>query len=168
MLFTRNAIRPFTKYNIKFKYLFIDEYQDINHFQYEIVKKWYESANAKLLIVVGDDQQNIYTFRKTNIKYILEFTSNSTYTITENGNVVDKGTYTTGHNKNTTSNIEYDYYKLSNSSLPVPYLIYNYKVSDFNSVNEFPIIIDRTNNIMEVDFSLLGISGYGKIRYKKF
>jgi hypothetical protein len=99
---------------------------------------------------------------------ILEFTSNSTYTITENGNVVDKGTYTTGHNKNTTSNIEYDYYKLSNSSLPVPYLIYNYKVSDFNSVNEFPIIIDRTNNIMEVDFSLLGISGYGKIRYKKF
>ncbi len=99
---------------------------------------------------------------------ILEFTSNSTYTITENGNVVDKGTYTTGHKKNTTSNIEYDYYKLSNSSLPVPYLIYNYKVSDFNSVNEFPIIIDRTNNIMEVDFSLLGISGYGKIRYKKF
>jgi hypothetical protein len=99
---------------------------------------------------------------------ILEFTSNSTYTITENGNVVDKGTYTTGHKKNTTSNIEYDYYKFSNSSLPVPYLIYNYKVSDFNSVNEFPIIIDRTNNIMEVDFSLLGISGYGKIRYKKF
>jgi len=99
---------------------------------------------------------------------ILEFTSKSTYTITENGNVVDKGTYTTGHNKNTTSNIEYDYYKFSNSSLPVPYLIYNYKVSDFNSVNEFPIIIDRTNNIMEVDFSLLGISGYGKIRYKKF
>lgn len=99
---------------------------------------------------------------------ILEFTSNSTYTITENGNVVDKGTYTTGHKKNTTSNIEYDYYKFSNSSLPVPYLIYKYKVSDFNSVNEFPIIIDRTNNIMEVDFSLLGISGYGKIRYKKF
>ena len=99
---------------------------------------------------------------------ILEFTSNSTYIITENGNVVDKGTYTTGHKKNTTSNIEYDYYKFSNSSLPVPYLIYNYKVSDFNSVNEFPIIIDRTNNIMEVDFSILGISGYGKIRYKKF
>jgi hypothetical protein len=57
----------------RFKYLFIDEYQDINHFQYEIVKKWYESANAKLLIVVGDDQQNIYTFRNTSIKYILDF-----------------------------------------------------------------------------------------------
>jgi hypothetical protein len=98
---------------------------------------------------------------------ILEFSSNSTYTILENGNIIDKGTYTTGHKKNTSSNVEYDYYKFSNSSLPVPYLIYNYKVNDFNSVNEFPVIIDKSNGIMEVDFSLLGISGYGKIRYKK-
>ncbi len=97
---------------------------------------------------------------------ILEFYSNSTYTITENGNVIDKGSFSTGHKKSTTSNVEYDYYKLTNSTLPVPYLIYNYKPIDFNSVNEFPITIDG-NNVMEVDFSLLGISGYGKIRYKK-
>ena len=54
-----------------YKYLFIDEFQDINQLQYEIIKKWYEKC--KLLIVVGDDQQNIYTFRNTSIKYILNF-----------------------------------------------------------------------------------------------
>jgi hypothetical protein len=95
----------------------------------------------------------------------LEFFSNSTYTITENGNVIDKGNYTTGHNKNA-SNLEYDYYKLNNSSLPVYYLIWNCKPIDFNSVSELPITID-INNVMEVDFSKLGITGYGKIRYKK-
>lgn len=61
-------------YVSKFKYIFIDEYQDINHFQYEIIRKWYlSSTHAKLLTVVGDDQQNIYTFRNTSIKYILNF-----------------------------------------------------------------------------------------------
>ena len=60
-------------YISKFKYIFIDEYQDINHFQYEIIRKWYLNNNAKLLTVVGDDQQNIYTFRNTSIKYILDF-----------------------------------------------------------------------------------------------
>ena len=54
-----------------YKYLFIDEFQDINQLQYDIIKKWYEKC--KLLIVVGDDQQNIYTFRNTSIKYILNF-----------------------------------------------------------------------------------------------
>jgi hypothetical protein len=54
-----------------YKYLFIDEFQDINQLQYDIIKKWYEKC--RLLIVVGDDQQNIYTFRNTSIKYILNF-----------------------------------------------------------------------------------------------
>ncbi|NBW58161.1 ATP-dependent helicase, partial [bacterium] len=40
-------------------------------YQYEIIKRWYD--NCKLLVVVGDDQQNIYTFRNTSIKYILNF-----------------------------------------------------------------------------------------------
>ena len=56
------------------KYIFIDEYQDINIIQEKIIRKLYE--NALLLVTVGDDQQNIYTFRNTNIKYILEFTNN--------------------------------------------------------------------------------------------
>jgi hypothetical protein len=58
-------------YEQSYNYIFIDEYQDINELQYKIIKKWYEKC--KLLVVVGDDQQNIYTFRKTSIKYILNF-----------------------------------------------------------------------------------------------
>jgi len=68
-------------YTVPFKYLFIDEYQDINIYQYIIIKKWYEFTHTKLLLVVGDDQQNIYTFRKTSNKYILNFCKdfNGTY-----------------------------------------------------------------------------------------
>jgi hypothetical protein len=58
----------------EYKYVFIDEYQDINCVQEKIIKALYKTA--KLLVVVGDDQQNIYTFRNTNIKYILNFTEN--------------------------------------------------------------------------------------------
>lgn len=54
-----------------YQYIFIDEYQDVNDIQENIISALY--ANAKLLVTVGDDQQNIYTFRDTKIKYILEF-----------------------------------------------------------------------------------------------
>ena len=60
-----------TEFKMKWKYIFIDEYQDINEIQENII--FTLSKNAKKTIVVGDDQQNIYTFRKTNIKYILGF-----------------------------------------------------------------------------------------------
>jgi len=60
-------------YVFRFKYIFIDEYQDINELQYNIIQKWFK--HCKLLLVVGDDQQNIYTFRNTSIKYILNFNS---------------------------------------------------------------------------------------------
>ena len=62
-----------TTYIYKFKYIFIDEYQDINQLQYNIINKWFD--HCRLLLVVGDDQQNIYTFRNTSIKYILNFPS---------------------------------------------------------------------------------------------
>ena len=59
------------EYITPYKYIFIDEYQDINKLQHNIIKKWYNKCS--LLVVVGDDQQNIYTFRDTSIKYILNF-----------------------------------------------------------------------------------------------
>jgi len=60
----------------KWRYVFIDEYQDINEVQEDIIYQL--SQRAKMTVVVGDDQQNIYTFRKTNIKYILNFTEKYT------------------------------------------------------------------------------------------
>lgn len=57
----------------KIKYLFVDEYQDINDIQFSIIQAF--TNNKTVLIAVGDDGQNIYTFRGSNIKYILNFTT---------------------------------------------------------------------------------------------
>ncbi len=59
------------KYQERFKYILIDEYQDTNHAQYLLVKML--SAKYKNLCVVGDDSQSIYLFRGANYKNILNF-----------------------------------------------------------------------------------------------
>lgn len=59
------------KYQHKFKYLMVDEYQDTNFSQYLIVKKL--AAVNYNLCVVGDDAQSIYGFRGANIQNILNF-----------------------------------------------------------------------------------------------
>lgn len=57
------------KYQHKFKYIMVDEYQDTNHCQYMIVKKL--AAVNENICVVGDDAQSIYSFRGANIQNIL-------------------------------------------------------------------------------------------------
>ncbi|WP_256012576.1 ATP-dependent helicase [Desertivirga xinjiangensis] len=59
------------KYQNKFKYLMVDEYQDTNYSQYLIVKKL--AAITENICVVGDDAQSIYAFRGANIQNILNF-----------------------------------------------------------------------------------------------
>ncbi|MEI6885231.1 MAG: UvrD-helicase domain-containing protein [Bacteroidota bacterium] len=59
------------KYQHKFKYILVDEYQDTNYAQYLIVKKL--AANNENICVVGDDAQSIYAFRGANIQNILNF-----------------------------------------------------------------------------------------------
>ena len=59
------------KYQTKFKYLMVDEYQDTNFSQYLIVKKL--AAINENICVVGDDAQSIYAFRGANIQNILNF-----------------------------------------------------------------------------------------------
>jgi DNA helicase-2/ATP-dependent DNA helicase PcrA len=59
------------KYQHKFKYILVDEYQDTNHVQYQIVKKL--AAVYENICVVGDDAQSIYSFRGANIHNILNF-----------------------------------------------------------------------------------------------
>ncbi len=59
------------KYQQKFHYILVDEYQDTNYAQYLIVKKL--SANNENICVVGDDAQSIYGFRGANIQNILNF-----------------------------------------------------------------------------------------------
>lgn len=55
----------------QYKYLFVDEFQDINDVQFEIIKIFYE--NGCKIFGVGDDAQNIYSFRGSKIEFILSF-----------------------------------------------------------------------------------------------
>lgn len=59
------------KYQHKFKFLMVDEYQDTNFSQYTIVRKL--AAANRNICVVGDDAQSIYGFRGANIQNILNF-----------------------------------------------------------------------------------------------
>jgi len=59
------------KYQNKFRYILVDEYQDTNHSQYLIVRAL--ADRFQNICVVGDDAQSIYAFRGANINNILNF-----------------------------------------------------------------------------------------------
>lgn len=59
------------KYQDRFRYILVDEYQDTNHSQYLIVRAL--ADRFQNICVVGDDSQSIYAFRGANIQNILSF-----------------------------------------------------------------------------------------------
>ena len=59
------------KYQNRFRYILVDEYQDTNHSQYLIIKAL--ADRFQNICVVGDDAQSIYSFRGANISNILNF-----------------------------------------------------------------------------------------------
>lgn len=69
-----------------FSHMFIDEFQDINDVQYKIIHEFYKTGIC--VTAIGDDAQNIYTFRGSNVKYILHFNhyfpDSHTYMLTTN------------------------------------------------------------------------------------
>lgn len=67
----KNVPEALSKYQHKFKYILIDEYQDTNPSQYEIIKLL--GAMHENVCVVGDDAQSIYSFRGATIENILQF-----------------------------------------------------------------------------------------------
>lgn len=75
-----------SKYQDKFRYILVDEYQDTNYSQYLIIKSL--SDRYENLCVVGDDSQSIYSFRGANIDNILNFKKHypncSTYKLEQN------------------------------------------------------------------------------------
>ena len=70
----------------QYKYLFFDEFQDINDIQFNIIKSF--GDNKCNLTIIGDDNQNIYQWRGTNNMYLINFDNmyknTNTYTLSTN------------------------------------------------------------------------------------
>ncbi len=94
------------KYQDRFRYILVDEYQDTNHSQYLIVKAL--SDRYQNICVVGDDAQSIYSFRGANINNILNFQRDydnvGMYRLEQNyrstKNIVNAANSVIGNNKN--------------------------------------------------------------------
>lgn len=69
-LFTKNEDIG-NKYKSKFRYILVDEFQDVNNLQVELVKLMLDDDTQ--LFCVGDDWQSIYGFRGSNVSYIIDF-----------------------------------------------------------------------------------------------
>ncbi|MBP7514293.1 MAG: UvrD-helicase domain-containing protein, partial [Flavobacteriales bacterium] len=70
-LLFRDHPEAMVKYQARFQYILVDEYQDTNLAQYNIVRTL--AARHENITVVGDDSQSIYGFRGANIQNILNF-----------------------------------------------------------------------------------------------
>ncbi len=94
------------KYQERFRYLLVDEYQDTNHSQYLIVRAL--ADRYQNICVVGDDAQSIYAFRGANINNILNFQKDypdvSLYRLEQNyrstKTIVNAANSIISHNKN--------------------------------------------------------------------
>ena len=72
-LLLKNHEDILTAYQQRFRYIMVDEYQDTNHAQYEITMLL--AAAHRNIMVVGDDDQSIYSWRGADLRNILEFES---------------------------------------------------------------------------------------------
>ncbi len=94
------------KYQERFRYILVDEYQDTNHSQYLIVRAL--ADRYQNICVVGDDAQSIYAFRGANIENILNFQRDypdaEVYRLEQNyrssGSIVQAANAVITHNKN--------------------------------------------------------------------
>ncbi|HLG04228.1 MAG TPA: UvrD-helicase domain-containing protein, partial [Bacteroidia bacterium] len=116
------------KYQDKFRFIMVDEYQDTNFSQYVIVKQL--AAKFQNICVVGDDAQSIYAFRGANIQNILNFKRDypdlQTFKLEQNyrstQNIVNAANAIIGYNRDQlekkiwTSNIPGDLVKLLKAS----------------------------------------------------
>lgn len=150
------------KYQDRFRYILVDEYQDTNHSQYLIVKAL--SDKFQNICVVGDDAQSIYGFRGANINNILNFQKDydgvKLYRLEQNyrstKNIVNAANSIISHNKNKiekvvwTSNLEGSKIKVqrcntdADEGREVAAQIFEQKMQEQRQNREFAILY-RTN-----------------------
>ncbi len=104
-LLLKNHADVLDAYQNRFRYLLVDEYQDTNKAQYEITKLL--AAKNRNIMVVGDDDQSIYSWRGADIRNILEFENDypncKTVKLEENyrstGNILNAANAVVRHNQ---------------------------------------------------------------------
>lgn len=80
VLLFRSNEQVLKRYNMLWKYLMVDEYQDTNHIQYLLTKLL--AGELRNVCVVGDDDQSIYSWRGADIRNILDFEKDYSDTFT--------------------------------------------------------------------------------------
>ncbi|MDG1968526.1 MAG: 3'-5' exonuclease [Flavobacteriaceae bacterium] len=150
------------KYQDRFRYILVDEYQDTDHSQYLIVRAL--SDKFQNICVVGDDAQSIYGFRGANINNILNFQKDydgvKLYRLEQNyrstKNIVNAANSIISHNKNKiekvvwTSNLEGSKIKVqrcntdADEGREVAAQIFEQKMQEQRQNREFAILY-RTN-----------------------
>lgn len=130
----------------KIKYIFFDEYQDINSIQNNILLKLLENSKS---MIVGDDAQSIYSFRGSSVKYILNYNISKEYKLylleenyRSNLNIVNFCQDIINHNKNQfNKNVK----SINTSENNKPYIYsFNSNEEEFNWI--YNDILDKINN----------------------
>lgn len=145
------------KYQEKYRYILIDEYQDTNEVQYKLVKLL--ASKYRNLFVVGDVNQSIYGFRWSNYKNILNFEKNypDSKSITLNQNYRSTNTILNAANsviKNNVERKEVNLYSTFGDGVKIKYFRGN------DEKDEVKLVIDEIKKLLDEgydynDFAIL-------------
>ena len=145
------------KYQEKYRYILIDEYQDTNEVQYKLVKLL--ASKYRNLFVVGDVNQSIYGFRWSNYKNILNFEKDypDSKSITLNQNYRSTNTILNAANsviKNNVEKKEVNLYSTFGDGVKIKYFRGN------DEKDEVKLVIDEIKKLLDEgydynDFAIL-------------
>ncbi|ARF10638.1 UvrD/REP helicase family protein [Hokovirus HKV1] len=151
----------------QYDYVFIDEFQDVNSIQYNILMEFYKN-NTKIT-VIGDDSQNIYSFRGANIDYIINIDQDieylKTFTITNNyrstPEIIDFANKSISNNK---KQIQKTMLAINNTINIKPELEY------FNNINDMSFkILNKISTLIKnnIRYGNIAILSRNNIQLKK-
>jgi DNA polymerase III epsilon subunit-like protein len=160
-----------------FKYLFVDEFQDINRNQFELIKALFD--NNTIITAVGDDAQNIYSFRGSDVGYTLRFSTlfpksksfrltanfRSTQCIVDVANtVINKGMISSTRKRDRSAErATLNFYKTFDEECAnLHYRISDYTRSKRVKLNEIAILCPQNHFLYRIEeyFTKLGIPTY--------
>ena len=138
------------KYQERYKYILIDEYQDTNEVQYQLSKLL--SSKYNNIFIVGDPNQSIYAFRQANFKNILNFEKDypGCKVITLNQNYRSTNTILNAANsviKNNKERKEVDLFSQNGDGVKLKYL------RAYDEKHELTLVLEEINKLLNEGYS---------------